>query len=603
MPWFGSSPAVATVATPTVATNLAPGERYDTTLRPTCFGLPIKVTKEAAAKVGPENFKKYEYLLYIGAQLSRLAYCDSGIMWKVMENSLGMSNDVVNKVITAYDMKFAKEKTAPSKAPGSESGRPMESYSLTVSPSSENKYATYISTPDDLTCLVINASKINENEKNPNSILSPIDVFVSFKGSSSIKNFIHDLQSQITRGELGLMLAPIGVKVGMNDGNNWVTSAFINPIVNAWTTLMRTLSEHITADGTRLFLCGQSLGGAYCTLFAFILAEGKTSDTIPIMKKVKNIHILSYGSPTLLSDTARNTFNRHLESGLVTLDRVVSQRMPAVFAAATAVQGFTAGLGPNDIIPTLPAGFSHPGFRPLATNWYPEKNGRPYSMDNIRKFYGVTTNTRYRDPATWPFPENMNLGDSALEYIVYVLIGIKPPPPKKDIVAEAGITTTENSLQKGGLSLTNTMFGKQKTIYSSATQKHIPDFVSVAGSTYAWGFAHMEYLGMFFAGVPRLPGMKNPGYGNRTAVFTMNPSGIKLAYEDYTILTVAPKKANSQPVLGGPSTVINSLSKGNLNPVSDNGTSTLTATSGGYRTRRKIRNTKSARKMNKSRRR
>ena len=597
MPWFGSSPAkpvVATVDTPTVATvatpaNLAPGERYDTTLRPTCFGLPIKVTKEAAAKVGPENFKKYEYLLYIGAQLSRLAYCDSGIMWKVMEKSLGMSNDVVNSVITTYDSRFSLMRRQPSTAPGSENDRPMESYSLTVAPSSENKYATYISSPDDLTCLVINASKINEKAKNPNSILSPIDVFVSFKGSSSTKNFLHDLNSQFTPFDLGGMLRPIGVIVGMNDGKNMVTGAFINPIVTAWTTLIRTLTEHITADGTRLFLCGQSLGGAYCTLFAFILAEGKTSDTIPIMKKVKNIHILSYGSPTIVSDTARNTFNRHLESGLVTLDRVVSQRAPAVFAAATAIQGLTFGLGPNDIIPTLPAGFSHPGFRPLATNWYPEKNGRPYSMDNIRKFYGVTTNTRYRDPATWPFLENMNLGDYAnrpeLENIVKELTGIKPPPPSNDVVAQSGVTTTKNPLQSGGISLTNTVFGKQKTIYSAATQKHIPDFVSVAGSKYAWAFAHMEYLGMFFAGVIRLPGMKNPGYGNRTAVFTMNSSGIKMAYEDYTILTKAPENANSQAEQSGPSVTINRIE---------------IPKKGGYRTRRKARN---FRKINKSRKR
>jgi hypothetical protein len=57
---------VATVAPITtvapVAPALLPGERYDSTLRPICFGLPLKVHKDMAAKVGAENFKKYEYL-------------------------------------------------------------------------------------------------------------------------------------------------------------------------------------------------------------------------------------------------------------------------------------------------------------------------------------------------------------------------------------------------------------------------------------------------------------------------------------------------------------------------------------------------------------
>jgi hypothetical protein len=505
--------------------TLAQGERYDSTLRPTCFGLPNKVTKEAAAKVGVENFKKYEYLLYIGAQLSRLAYSDTGIMWNVIEKSLGMSNDIVNKVVTAYDKQFAAQKKKPSSAPGSEGGRPMESYSLTVSNSADNKYATYISTPADLTCLVLNASKIRAN---PNSILQPTDVFITFKGSSTIKNFWHDLKSQFTASDLGGLLETTGIKVNTNEGKNLVTGAFVKPIVKSWDILMKALSEHITTDGTRLFLCGHSLGGAYCTLFAFILAEGKASGTIPLMNKVKNIHILSYGAPTLLSDTARNTFNRHLESGFMTLDRVVSQKI-AARTSAVALTGI--GAGPNDIIPSVPIGFAHPGFRPLATNFRPEASGRPYSIDNIRKFYGVSSNTRYRDATTWPFPEDMSLGDwknsGKLNELVKGVTGVEPPP-NKDPAAEVEAQPEDpGAVQAGGFG------GEQKKLYAAATQNHIPDFVSVAGSTYAMGFAHAEYLGMFFAGGARLLGMKNPGYNNRTAYFNLTPTGVQLTYVEY----------------------------------------------------------------------
>jgi len=509
--------------------DLAAGERYDSTLRPVCFGLSNKVSKEAAAKVGPEKFKRYEHILYIGAQLSRIVYSDSGIIWNTIEKSLGMSSDIVNKVISAYDARFLSQRRTTSSAPGSEGGRPMESYSLTVAKPGpgEKKYATYVSSPSDITCLVINATKVKEN---PNSILQPTDVFVVFKGSSTIKNFKHDLMSQFTASDLGGLIQSIGVKVGMNEGRNLVTGAFIKPLVKAWTSLINAITEHITADG-RLFLCGHSLGGAYCTLFAFILAEGKVSGTIPIMSKVKSIHIISYGAPTLLSDTARNTFNRHLESGLMTLDRVVSQKVAARSAATQLLVG--AFMGPNDVIPTIPVGFAHPGFRPLATEFRPEANGRPYSIDNIRKFYGVSSNTRYRDPATWPFSEDMGLGDwknsAALNNIVKELTGVDAPP-NKDPVAEsqAAEVSEDPTIQQGG-------FGEQKGIYSAATKNHIPDYVSVAGSNYAAGFAHMEYLGMFFAGALRMAGMKNPGYGNRTAYFGLYNSGVELSYQDYKV--------------------------------------------------------------------
>ena len=46
--------------------------RFDSTLRPICFDLPLKVTKAAGLAVGPQKFKRYEHILYLGAQLSRL---------------------------------------------------------------------------------------------------------------------------------------------------------------------------------------------------------------------------------------------------------------------------------------------------------------------------------------------------------------------------------------------------------------------------------------------------------------------------------------------------------------------------------------------------
>jgi hypothetical protein len=508
----------------------------ETTLRRICFDLPLQVTKAQVAAVGPQKFKKYEHMLYLSAQLSRLIYCDSGILWHVIEKSLGMSNDIVNKVITAYDTEFKAKRTIPITSQPGEAGLPMESYSLVVAKPKDPKYATYISTHGDMTCLVLNASKVKSN---PNSILLSTDVFVVFKGSSTIKNFKHDLASQFSAADLGALVASIGVKI--QGTNNTVTGSFVKELVKGWNTIMSALIEHVKAPNTRLFLSGHSLGGAFCTLFGLILAEGKVTNSIPIMKNVQSIHIVSFGSPTLVSNTARNLFNKHLDSGLVTLDRVISQRVSArstAFQGAQAVLGaitFGVGmLGPNDVVPSIPLGFSHPGYKPSAIDFRPEANGRPYSIDNIRKTFGASKlGERYRDPATWPFTEDLKLGDrknkkelaAAVEKILNIKVSVdesdKEDPLPQDM--------------KGGES--------EKSKFNELNKTHMSNFVSHRGSVYAYGFAHAEYLGMFFFGGFRLLGMKNPAPKGRVAYFSLCNSGVEIKYVDQKAEPVWPAEA------------------------------------------------------------
>lgn len=504
--------------------------RLDTSIRPICFGIDPMVTKETAAAVGPEKFKKYEYILYLMAQLSRIVYCDTGIMNKVIQTSLGMSNDIVNKVISAYDSKFSKEKRMPISSQQGRDNRPMESYALGPAGTGD-KYGTYISSPEDMTCVIVKASAVKQN---PNSILTSTDIIISFKGSSTMDNFKHDLMSQFTASDLGKLIQGTGIKVEGEQNN--VTGAFINPLVNVWTTLIQGISEFVT-DDSRLFLTGHSLGGAYASLFTFILAEGKVSNTLPFMNKVKSIHLISFGAPCILGDNARNTFNRHLDSGLITLDRVVSQRVAARSAATQVLLGGIAG--PNDVIPTIPAGFSHPGYRPLNNplkNIYPEARGRPYSIDNIRIFYGVPTKTRYREATTWPFPEPVGLGDRSmsneLKSKVTSLTGTSDIPEEIPINPEVlkGVQVKTNGgedPQSGGAS------SMAKAIYEKATLERIPNFVSVQGSAYSLGFAHAEYLGMFFLGGFRQPGMKNPGFQNNVAKFDLYNNSVTINYVDF----------------------------------------------------------------------
>jgi len=496
--------------------------RLDTTLRPVCFGIDRNVTAALAKTVGPAKFKRYEHALYIMAQLSRIVYCDSGIAWNVITKSLGMSNDVVNKVISAYDWKYVStRRVSVTSQPGDGSGLPMESYALTPVPAG-TCFGTYISTKDDVTCMFLNVSAAATPRLiGGNSIFAEGDCLISFKGSSTVDNFKHDLLSQFTAADIQSLIGVTGIKV--EGTGNVVTGAFIKPIVAAWKTLLAALEKHA---GGRLFLTGHSLGGAYTSLFAFMLAEGKVSGTLPVMAKVTSIHVVSFGAPTILSDVARNTFNRHLDSGLITLDRVVSQKVAARSAATQLLVGGIGG--PNDVIPTIPVGFTHPGWKPLATNISPEAGGRPYSIDNIRKFYGVSSSTRYRDAATWPFTENMNLGDIAQRATLnksvtdITQVTTIPEDVTKMPTEFEGVTVTEDP-QAGGA-------GLAKNIYAKSTQTHIPNFVSVQGSVYAYGFAHGEYLGMFFMAGFRLPGMKNPAK-TADAFFELCTDGVKIQYK------------------------------------------------------------------------
>lgn len=425
----------------------------DTTFRSVLFGkTDVEVVPNAEGQmilkdqVDSTLFDSYIRTLNSMAQLSRAIYCDAGILRELLLSPTFATiyNKSVNSIIDELDTQYASLRRAESSYTNSKEGRPMQSYVISESSQSGNGFARYVSSPSDLTFVAVTGSTMK--------FLNSDDLVIAFKGSSTIKNFKHDLYSQFTPADLGTMMPP-GTAMSSTTTNNYVPASFIKPINKSWTILKKILDDY---KPTRLFVTGHSLGGAYATLFGFIMAECRAAS----FPSIQSIHIVSFGCPTVLGDGARNTFNAHLDSGKVTLDRVVSY-------------GFFSKLA--DIIPGIPAGFSHPGFQPLRTELYPEKKtGRAYNLDMIQKVY-----------------------------------------------------------QKGGL----LGIGKEKTKYESDTKIHMPNKILVkATNPLMQAFAHGEYIDMLWLSAFRMYGMKNPGFKGsdgsfNTFVADMFKDGIRFKYE------------------------------------------------------------------------
>ena len=302
--------------------------------------------------VGSAKFDEYMWTLHTMAQMSRLVYSDAGIIREVlMSPEFGDDNNpAVNNVITVLDKKYATQKRASSTYSGSIEGRPAQSY--VIQEGKGTLFARYISSPSDVTFMFLDKSKL----KCP--VFQEGDVVLVFKGSSTVKNFKHDIYSQVKIPKDISDIFPVP-KSGTT--KNLVPPGFAEPLAKNWHLVMQGIADF---KPRRLFITGHSLGGAYATMCAFVLGLAKQPG-------IESIHLVSFGCPTVMGDGARNTFNSILDSGYMTLDRIVSSFGKVL-----------------DIIPAIPVGFSHPGFQPLRTEMYPElKTGRAYNLDTIRKVY------------------------------------------------------------------------------------------------------------------------------------------------------------------------------------------------------------------------
>jgi hypothetical protein len=405
------------------------------------------------------------------AQLARIVYCDLSVIREVVIGDVFGKNDnpAVNNQITQLDNKYSSMRRT-SVDPTKNEGRPMQSYATPACSTPQpagTEILTYVSSPSDVTFLIVGGKQLRD--KSGLEFFKDDDLVICFKGSSTMKNFKHDLYSQFNATELNELVQPAGLTLTDKTVGK-VTGAFVKPLMKIWATLKR---EIVSKNPKRLFITGHSMGGAYASLFGFIVAECHAAQ----FPSIQSAHLITFGSPTLLSDTARNTFNKYLDSGFLTLDRVVSQATKTLII---------------DAIPSIPAGFTHPGYQPLKGEFYrtglsikgpEEATGRAYQLRNVE---GV-----FIDPM---------------------------------MLKQGGKKRTK----KGGGFFT----GSEKTKYDDQTKLHMPTKLMIyATAPKSQVFPHADYWGMTYFGGIRMPGMKNSGYKGNTFVGRVYLTCISYSYE------------------------------------------------------------------------
>jgi len=475
------------------------------------------------------------------AQLTRLAYCDSGIIKKVFETAFGEDNNEVMATIGGLEIGYVKERrrslvaqkeSAIAKEIPQDLKRgiygvstiPHESYALGPVPdTTKHKYATYISSRKALCAIVLNASLSNGILLRKGQ-LEKTDIIISFKGTNTFKEAVHDIKSQFGIIPLNDIIRLLGLPVIDADNGSNISKSFVTVLLHSWNIIIKAISEHSGGDSGgefRLFCTGHSLGGAYCTILGFLLGYIKNlpntnskseSNTIKLVKRIKSIHIISLGAPTICNDKCRNVFNRCLISRDITFDRLVSQKAPSLAAWAI----FRA-----NAIPSVPVAFTHPGFKPKVT-LYTDPN-RPYRLSEIGKMYGIPKDKfkeyyfKPIDPNTLAELKEAGAGAEAAAEAGAAEAGAAEGEAGAGPVKGGNRTRRNNrkfikargktrKIQRGGLF----GFGKEKQEYEKIALTQASNFISISCPGSAWFFPHIAYLGMQYMTSLRTLGMINP---------------------------------------------------------------------------------------------
>jgi hypothetical protein len=497
---------------------------------------------------------KYEKLLTQCSYLSRMAYCPADIFCRMTQH-LDVTPNAFNNYIRAiekiYDKLFNYKCSYDSSYIQKHSKFSNNFNSISGVPSAPNN--------EPIGFFVQNKERMNvylyvhgNTEKT---------LFIAFKGSSSINDFIHDLKSA-TKEDLFLSELKQGLennrsKVEMygglkqynyqslNEGINLQVSTesnsksnsksnqvdpqikqgkagygFIHVLKPSIQEICKRIEELKSHQFTRVIITGHSLGGALASLFGYYLKKYN-----PNLVNVP-IHVVTFGACCVFDAPGRNEFNSFLNISdpVFTLDRVTANFDPVI---------------------VLPVDLDHPGYTLLRTELRAfTKTGRTNEIGEIRKMLGLErgydgndlllsekfvdlfTNSQdfkgtgkfntdlYREKFRIKFGTNAKEQQLILEK---AMPDAKPAEIRglfKTIESDAGNKRYDDSEQAGGL---HNPFSKEKREpqklateeYKKETEQKMPNQIQYSCyKTMTMGVCHASYMGVSYMMVIRLPNIK-----------------------------------------------------------------------------------------------
>lgn len=357
-------------------------------------------------------------------------------------------------------------------------------------------------------------------------------LFISFKGSSSIEDFKHDLKSAAYPDQLlsELSNAQNTQQIVISNAQNNKKKnkpgkagyGFIKALKPSIQYICKKIEELKSHDFERVIITGHSLGGALASLFGYYLKK-YNPDLID-----KPIHVITFGACCVFDPFGRNEFNAFLniegeKKKNFTLDRV------------------TANLDP---IIVLPADLDHPGFTiPRGENFSYTNTKRTKEIGEIRDLLGLKVKKTILtaddllsienfvklfsnfdalkvsdtyDEELYKKKFKINFGTKAEEQ--YPILDIAMPDAKLPEIQElfnkiekiktkfGNIPKDEKPKQKGGLYNPLLKGSNATKAYKKQAEIRMPNQIQY--SCYAqitMSFCHACYLGVSYVMVLRLP--------------------------------------------------------------------------------------------------
>lgn len=453
---------------------------------------------------------KYEALLSQCSYLSRLAYSSAGIFCRMVKH-LDITPNAFNnyiRVIEKIYQKLFNFKCSYNSKYIQDSPEYQKYFNPDPNPIPNNKTTTPIG------FFVQNKKKLNVYfyvHYNPDSKFNNIKtLYISFKGSSNITDFIHDLKSAVFPDKLLSSLNGWGnTHQQENDGK--AGAGFINILVESIPDLCSKIEILKGHNFERIILTGHSLGGTLASLFGYYIKKYKPDITD------KPIHIITFGACCLFDAIGRNNFNEFLSiesNGKTpfTLDRVTTNFDPVI---------------------VLPTDLDHPGYTLLRTEIKAySKTGRTNEIGELRKMMGVMNG--YFDNDLLLSQNFVDLFTNSADFykngqydmelyrskyrIKFATNAKEQWPILKKALPDAKETIKElfnqietstkklNNIQNGGIEFKRPI-AKATNAYKSKTQNMMPNEIKYGCyKTMTAGFCHASYMGVSYITVLRLQG-------------------------------------------------------------------------------------------------